>query len=419
MLKKGYVSSINTALHKVKITFPNDHSVSMELPFASHLSPNVNDHVVVAFSSSNMTEGMVIASETETGMRINQGLSIFPEWSDQAYSPYNFAVITGVRGGVAFSEMWILVNARYDYTTKRFKRINVDNFSFGWQYQAGGTYPGEESIGDTVNQGMNLWKANGKKAYGPNDPAREKTGEDIGALQPDGSWREFGIMLGWNNHFMCDAYGGMTIGGSGFEIDGSGTSPFKRVSFGKFSGGSKDATKKYTDYGYAYNGTMWNAQHGMWNMDERGYNSFYWGMISPLDWYDGGYFNPNSGRAKLEGPGTAWVWRKLNKNTDPKVENWADIAAISDDGHMTLMGKTVPAMLEVKADVVNITDFNMAYPDSTWNKTNTVIIAVKGVLKNGSLKQIGGFTATFTDYGAYGYLGNDGFVSAKIMISKV
>ncbi|WP_238322712.1 hypothetical protein [Gorillibacterium massiliense] len=419
MIKKGYVSSVDPLKRTARITFTElERSVTAELPIASHLELSVSDYVVVAFtSSSNMADGMIISAFTESAMRINQSLGFYPESGNLPQAPYNFAVITGMRGGVEYTELWILVNAWYDYKTKRFKRVDLDNFSFGWQLQGGGTYPGEESTGDFINQGVNLWKANGKKAYGEDDPSRELTGEDIGALQSDGSWREFGIMLGWNNHFMCDAYGGMTIGGSGFEIDGSGTSPFKRISLGKFSGGSTDSAKAYPDYGYAYNGTLWNGQHGLWNMDERGYNSFFWGMVSPLDFYDTGYYNPYTGRAKLEG--TKMVWRKLPKNTDPRVENWFDIAAISEDGSMTLMGKPVPAVLEVKADIVNMTDFNMAYPDDTWNKHNIVILAVKGVLESGNLKQVGGYNATFTDYGAYGYLGSGEFISAKILISKI
>ncbi|MEO3948034.1 hypothetical protein [Gorillibacterium sp. CAU 1737] len=418
MIKKGFISTVDPVSHTARVTFPDiPRSVTTELPYASHLTLSPNDQVAVAFSSpANMADGMIVAALSDSALRVYKSLGLFAEGSTQPHAPYNFAVITGIRGGVEFTEVWILVNAWYDYKTKRFKRVNVNNFSFGWQFQGGGTYPGEENIGDFINQGMNLWKANGKKAYGEGDPARDLTGEDIGAVQPDGSWREFGIMLGWNNHFMCDAYGGMTIGGSGFEIDGSGTSPFKRVSLGKFSGGSIDPDKAYPEYGYAYNGTLWNGQHGLWNMDERGYNSFYWGMVSPLDFYDVGYYNPYTGRALLDE--TKWVWRKLPKNTDAKAENWYDIAAIHEDGTMQLMGKTVPAIHEVNAEVVNVTDFNMAYPDNTWNKHNTVILAVKGVLANGNLKQVGGFNATFTDYGAYGYLGSGEFVSAKILLTK-
>lgn len=348
--------------------------------------------------------------------KINRSLSFFPHNFTGLHSPYNFATITGIRGGVEFTEIWILVNAYYDYETNRFRRINLDNFSFGWQLQGGGTYPGEENIGDFINQGMNLWKANGKKAFGINDPIRELITEDIGIME-NGNWREFGIMLGWNNVFMCDSYGGMTIGGAGFEIDGSGTSPFKRVSLGKFSGGSIDPNRNPEEYVYAYNGTLWNAQHGLWNMDERKQNSFYWGMESAIDFYDGGFHNPGSNRAKLEGKETKWIWKILPKHTDAKFENWKNLFEISEKGDIRAGSKSVPAILEVEADIVNVTDFNMNYPDESWTKKNTFIVAVKGVLPDGSVKQQGNINATFTDYGIFGYLGNE-FTKALILISK-
>lgn len=330
---------------------------------------------------------------------------------------FNIAVIHETKNGLDYVEFWLLINARYDHESGRFKRINVDNFSFGWQMQAGGTYPGEEGY-DNLNQGMNLWKANGKKAYGKDDPAREQTGEDIGAIQPNGKWRTFGIMLGWNNVFMNDSYGGMTIGGAGFEIDGNGMSPFKRVSLGKFSGGSNDPTKKPEDYVFAYNGETWNTQHGLWNMDENSVDSYFWGMECPIDWYDmGSTFNPYSNRAKL---GDAkYVLKHLPPNLNSHIENWKNVFEIDcKTGIGKIEDKTIVTSKIVDADIVNQTDFNMYYPDSTWNKENTIILGVKGILADGSIKQFGNINATYTDAGIFGYLG-EGFTSAKIILSKV
>lgn len=353
-------------------------------------------------------------NSTRTPLRAEGTLSLWPKNSNDKNSPYNFAVIEGVRGGVSYTEVWLLINAWYDHNTRRFKRVDVNNFSFGWQMQGGGTYPGEESFGDFINQGMNLWKANGKAAYSEGDPIREQTGEDIGTMIGD-TWQEFGIMLGWQNAFMVDSYAGMTIGGQGFEIDGNGTYPYKRVSLGKFNGGSTDPNKVYSDYGYAYNGTLWNAFHGLFSSDSSSSNSFYWGMVSPIDFYDTGYYNPYSNRASMDN--TKFVWRMLPKNTEAKAENWVDVFEISDNGDAKLMNKIIPSILTVKADIVNTTDFNMSYPDPTWNKNNTFIVAVRGLLGDGSTKQIGNINATFTDYGIYGYLGAE-FVSANILISK-
>ncbi|WP_245596206.1 hypothetical protein [Paenibacillus taiwanensis] len=436
LIRIGFVFSVHPQRAAVRVVFndqPNQLSgyLPVIVQHSTYSLPAVNDSVLCLFpngTDAGFCLGTYYLSGDELptlpdafrsvwleNALVDRSLGIRESGDESEQSKYNFVVLTGIRGGVEYTELWILVNAWYDYATQRFKRINVNNFSFGWQLQGGGTYPGEELTGDPMNQGVSLWKANGKKAYSVGDPMRELTGEDIGAPDGQGGWREFGIMLGWNNVFMCDSYGGMTIGGSGLEIDGSGVSPFKRVSLGKFSGGSIDPNRAYVDYGYAYNGSMWNSQHGMWNMDEYKYNSFFWGMVSPLDFYDTGAYNPDSNRALLDN--TKWVWRLLSKHKEPKVENWIDVFEISQAGEAKLMGKSVAAIFAVRADIVNVTDFNMLYPDATWNKSNTLIVAVKGVLKDGTIKQLGAINATYTDYGVYGYLGQ-GFTSAQVCISK-
>ncbi|MBS6006871.1 MAG: BppU family phage baseplate upper protein [Clostridium baratii] len=328
---------------------------------------------------------------------------------------FNIAVIHETKNGLDYVEFWLLINAKYDHKTGRFKRINVDNFSFGWQMQAGGTYPGEENWGDFINQGMNLWKANGKKAYGANDPAREQTGEDIGVMV-NGEWKVFGMMLGWNNSFMNDSYGGMTIGGAGFEIDGNGMSPFKRVSLGKFSGGSNDPNRKPEDYIFTYNGTTWNTQHGLFNMDKNDLDSYFWGMEAPVEWYDGNNFNPYSNSAKLSE--AKYVIKHLPPKLNSHIENWSNIFEIDcKTGEGKIKGNPITTTVTVNVDIVNKTDFNMNYPDSTWNKDNTLILGVKGILADGTVKQFGNINATYTQYGIYGYLGA-GYEAAKIIITK-
>lgn len=449
---------------------------------------------------------------TRNPLRAEGSLSLFPKNSQDPQSAYNFAVITGVRGGVPYTEVWILINAWYDYDTQRFKRTDPDNFSFGWQMQGGGTYPGEETIGDFINQGVNLWKANGKKAYAEGDPMRDMTGEDIGALQEDGSWREYGIMLGWNNHFMLDAYGGMTIGGAGFEIDGSGTSPFKRVSIGKFSGGSSTPGRPVTDYMFAYNGTCWNTQHGLWNKDEDQLAGYYYGLQSAINFYDQGEaINPGSNRATMED--AKFVIKRLGGYVRPQVENWQDMLEVTAEGELkitswetvgTVSGDINPAgattvlipfpdsswdknnmvisylngttayyedmlrnkqhtwesgglrvniefnyyskvsytvkkmlkttraihprkgvsvngapdKLVIDADMISgTTDFNANYPDASWNKENTMILGVIGVLSDGNRRQLS-TNVTITSYGIYGGLGTSDYISAKIILQK-
>lgn len=333
---------------------------------------------------------------------------------------FNLAVIDADRDNVKGTELWLLINARYNEQTKRFERIDVNNFSFGWQMQAGGTYPGEAAIGDTKNQGMNLWKANGKGAYAEGSDAYNQTGTDIGVME-NGVWREFGVMLGWNNVFMNDSYGGMTIGGAGFEIDGNGLSPFKRVSLGKFSGGSNVADKPIQDYVFAYNGTLWNIQHGLYNMDVNSIDSFWYGLKCPINWYDSGNgkFDPYSCRADMNN--CDFVIQKLPANKPAHAENWVDVLNIDCNTYdAKIGGKPVTTTLVVPVAIVNKTDFNMNYPDSTWNENNTLILGVKGVVQNGEnkqIKQLGSLNATFTQYGVYGYLGQ-GFISAELIITK-
>jgi hypothetical protein len=305
--------------------------------------------------------------------------SIFPFGYIGEESPYNFQTIVGEREGVPFTEMWVFVNAYYDEKTQRFKRVNVDNFSFGWQWMGGGTYPGEASIGDTINQGMNLWKANGKKAYGVGDPSRDLTGEDIGALQGDGSWREFGIMLGWNNHFMLDAYGGMTIGGAGFEIDGSGTSPFKRVSVGLFSGGSSDPSRPIQDYKFAYNGECWNTQHGLWNKDEDQLAGYFYGMESPVNFYDQDE-NLNLGSNRADMNHCKFVFKHLGPYSRPYVENWQNILELDQDGVMNINSFPAEVTLTQHYNPAGGHTIFVPFPDGTWDKTNLVVSDLVGTM---------------------------------------
>ncbi len=403
---------------KLEFLFFKNNILLSSYPFEIRIIPSVTNFNVIESSNEFLTLIKMLSqlSGFDEKMKTLTDVVLGGKLLNNPF--YNIAILNTVRNGVKCNELWLLINARYDYEAKRFKRINVNDFSFGWQMQGGGTYPGEEAIGDVTNQGMNLWKANGKHAYGVNDPSRDLTGEDIGAWQSDGSWREFGIMLGWNNVFMNDSYGGMTIGGSGFEIDGSGTSPFKRLSLGKFSGGSIDPNKKPQDYVFTYNGTCWNTQHGLWNMDVKETDSFFWGMESPINWYDNPNktFDPYSNRADLTQ--AKYVIKRLPANKDSKFENWENVLEIDcKNNEGKIGGKPIVTTLTVSAQIVNTTDFNMAYPNATFNKNNTFILGVKGIQADGSVKQFGNINATFTDYGIYGYLGN-GFKSAEIILGK-
>ena len=330
---------------------------------------------------------------------------------------FNIAVIHELKNDLEYVELWLLINAKYNHETKRFQRINVDNFSFGWQMQAGGTYPGEEGY-DDINQGVNLWKANGKKAYAQGDPMRDQTNEDIG-MMVDGKWKEYGIMGGWTNVFMLDSYGGMTIGGAGFEIDGNGMYPYRRVSLGKFSGGSTQADRDQREYVFGYCGECWNIYHGLWGMDDMNEDSLYWGMEAPIKWMEDGQYNPYSNRCDLAQ--AKFVIKHLPKWYGAQIENWHNIMEIDiATGQGKLKGQNIQTNVVLDLQIVNVTDFNVLYPDATWNKDNTLIVAIKGTLSDGTVKQFPAPSATFTDEGIFGKLSDtETFTSAKIILSKI
>ncbi|MCR8844049.1 hypothetical protein NQ117_10165 [Paenibacillus sp. SC116] len=362
------------------------------------------DVEVESAKQAALTKAKEIVSRLDSGVILNDRY-------------FNEATIHMNRNGVDVIEYWLLINARYDSETKRFKRIDVDNFSFGWQMQAGGTYPGEENIGDFINQGMNLWKANGRKAYAVGDPMREQTGEDIGALQPDGTWKEYGIMLGWVNHFMCDAYGGMTIGGSGFEIDGSGTYPFCRVSLGKFVGGSSVPNRPVQEYVFSYNGTCWNTQHGIWNKDVDSDSGFFFGMQAPINFYDQGpTFNPWSNRADLKN--TKIVWKHIPPNKAHHIENIEDILELDMQGRMKLKGLDVPRSIAIDVTLNAQNAADVFFPDASWTKDNSYILSIKGVAADGKLRPILNYDAIYNDYGLYlGVPG--GFTKVVVLLAKI
>lgn len=301
---------------------------------------------------------------------------------------FNTAIIKDVRAGQNIEEIWILVNAKYDKKEKKFKRINIDNFSFGWQFQADGTYPGEENFGDYINQGINLWKANGRKAYPINSTQYQNTGEDIGEYI-DGQWVQFGNELGWQNHFMNDSYGGMTIGGSGFEIDGSGSFPYARVSHTcAYSGDNK----------IQYVGLLWNFFHGLFDADEKGEYSFFVGLMSEIS--DGGAYSKTDS--------TKFGFWLAEPNKDFTRENLKEIFSIDIYGNMLLndikindslnsLGTKSKHILLEFEEAKNGGTFN--YPDETWNKNNTYILALKAEDDDGNLVQRFNEFFTFTEYG--------------------
>lgn len=362
-----------------------------------------------------MDIGLLIALARKMSSNMDGGFALRAKGKREGQAPYNFAVVEGVRDGQDYTEMWILINAYYDSASKRFKRVNLDNFSFGWQLQGGGTYPGEVGHGDHINQGFNLWKANGRNAYVRDSVDYNAVTEDIGQII-DGEWKEYTVQHGWLNAFMVDSYGGMTIGGQGFEVDGNGVFPYKRVSLGKYQGGTTDTGADYMDYGFAYNGILWNAFHGLYDGDTHERNSYMLGMESSIDFYDIGSLNTTSGTASLED--TKFVWKKLPKNMEYKKENWENLFEVSNDGHMKVGGYDVPVYYTAITDVVSGTDFRLNYPDASWTKANTCVHSIKASKSDGSTVQFGSAQVEIYDDHLYGWIADDGYVSVQITLLK-
>ena len=189
---------------------------------------------------------------------------------------------------IVYEELWILANAYYNYNEERFVKIDPTHTSFGIEIQGNGTYHGEAELGYSDNTGINIWR-NPKKsdfeASFPNwatDPYYDFS-DYMGAnsyiglkLRSNDEWLEYGYMAGWTNSFMIDSYGGMTIGGSGFEIDGNGIFPFTRVTHSRYM----DENNKV----WHLLGLLDNAYHpttGGWQCDSNATYSWFVGFKTP------------------------------------------------------------------------------------------------------------------------------------------
>ena len=205
---------------------------------------------------------------------------------DQAgMDKFNFALISDSDNHQI--DYWILVNAFYDYTLKRFIKIDNTQTSFGIQLQATGTYAGEEEI-DPGNTGVNLWRnpafydINGNFIVYTDTSTYDYTDVEeknhIGAKKlSDGTWVQYAIASGWNNAFMLDSYGGMTIGGAGFEVDGNGIFPFTRLTHSMYT---DDEDNRWALFGLldnAYHATFWD-----WGCDSNATYSWFVGLRSPI-----------------------------------------------------------------------------------------------------------------------------------------
>lgn len=207
-------------------------------------------------------------------------------FDQESASKFNFAIITKeeeTNNGdtIMDEEFWILSNAYYDYELKRFVKIDMSHTSFGVQIQANGSYPGEAQLGYSDNVGINIWR-NPKATDVYKDTTNFNYSDFdnnnyIGAERlSDNVWVEYGIASGWSNSFMVDSYGGMTIGGAGFEIDGNGIFPYTRLTSSSYVDSNEDT--------YYLLGLLDNAYHPTlygWDCDSNEHYSWFIGLKIP------------------------------------------------------------------------------------------------------------------------------------------
>lgn len=317
---------------------------------------------------------------------------------------FSVARITRTAGQAVNEEFWFFVNARWDETTARFKRINVHKNSFGIQFQAAGTYPGEETLGYNNNQSIGYWKANGKDVLleAGDTATAELVTEDIGGYVGD-VWRDFGVYLGWNNCFMLDAYGGMTIGGAGFEIDGNGISPFMRVTLSK--------REEVAGKGFAFCGLLWNAQHGFWNSDLKDIGDMSIGIKAPITYtYDGNY-DASSNRANITD--ASFVVMRREPGADYNNNNMKPLYEFDKNG---VLHVDKAKYYEVDAFCFDSSSAQINYPEGI-NKTNIKIISAHGK-QNGQRVDVVPLNVNPTDYGVLFNFSNGGAVDEmKVVVA--
>ena len=226
-----------------------------------------------------------------------------------AEGKFNYAIINKTEDGLTYHELWILANAYYDYTNQRFVKQDLTAASFGVQLQAKGTYPGEHELGYDDIQGINFWRNpirdNDHTFYDNSlyDYTDTLANDWIGAEYDDsswgsknGTWREFGLSAGWNNNFMTDSNGGITVGGAGFEVDGNGIFPFIRLSSSRYYDGSNAyyltgvIENAYHPSAYQSGGTWYNS----WDCDSNEYGAYFFGLRIPVDGTTGGKDTANA-----------------------------------------------------------------------------------------------------------------------------
>ena len=293
----------NKTLADEIITIINDNSNDNPAPLKCKVTKVYHDkHVDLETEEGNFLYVPCINGSTSIG---NNGILLFPNgnlddpycvlnefgFNQESANKFNYAVIKKEQNiqnneKIVYEELWVLSNAYYDYDLQRFIKIDETHTSFGIQIQANGTYPGEAELGYSDNVGINIWH-NPKKSdvessfpnwrtdnYWDFYPYMEHNHIGLGLKEDASYWKEFAVFAGWSNSFMIDSYGGMTIGGAGFEIDGNGIFPFTRLTSSKTTINGVNCSLL---------GLLDNAYHSANGCDDNSTYSWFVGMLAPID----------------------------------------------------------------------------------------------------------------------------------------
>ena len=272
-------SNNNPAPKSCFITKVYDDNIHID---AELLDGNKLTYVKTIGNPSEEEDGIVIFTDGEEGEKlvIPQGSEIYAKFglNEENADRFNYAVISRIEGEITNIELWILANAEYDYENKKFVKINKESNSFGIQIQAEGNYPNESEIGYLDNTSIGVWRHPKTSAIYRDTTNYDYTDLDeknwIGCTRKsDDAWLEFGVSAGWNNNFMMDAFGGMTIGGAGFEIDGNGIYPFTRITH---------SIATINGVQYALVGILDNAYHSLSGCDDNSTYSWFTGLKTPV-----------------------------------------------------------------------------------------------------------------------------------------
>ena len=265
----------------------------------------------------------------------------------QASDKFNFAVITKIEDDIEYQEFWVMSNAYYDYNDGHFHKIDMHNTSFGIQIQAKGAFPGEAELGYYDNSGINIWRnpslENLDWATTEQKRCLVETGI-IGEYDSRGNIKTFQVSCGWNNAFMFDSYGGMTIGGTGFEIDGNGIFPYTRVANCLYTNPTDNK-----EYGYiallhnAYNSTRFG-----WDCDSNRTYSWLMGIHAPVDETLGGN-NLDLSQADFRVMYNDTPWNS-NDTHELDITKWHTILKVDTD--------SIDAMVNGALTTLNATDLS-------------------------------------------------------------